>query len=253
MQARVRVIDLLGEAARNPFEKVVNQKLPLPSESESTDVKKALGAPRAIREQVKLLQAELAQIEEAKIALPARVLAEAKNAISRADDWAARERLLALFAQRDLFTKADGAADWLAKVQAQYDRTTSPEDHTRLREKVQEFCEVFIPSAVVLDEFVLIDGKKVPRGMVSVKYFPRADGISERAKLTADVNGLNEFNVAEKHPGENTLVIVGATEYTPKQLRPTPLSKAAVEFSLNREEVGTGTGAPNGRQNRSSS
>lgn len=243
VRARVRIIDLLSESAREPFEKVVNMKLPLPAESDSADVKQALGAPRALREQVKLLQTELAQLEEAKVALPAKIVADAKAAVGRADDWSVRERLLALLAEPELFNRPNGAADWLARMQAHFDKSPA-DDRYRLREKVQEFCEAFIPRVVSLDEFVLIDGKRVPRGMVSIKYFPRADGTSERAKLTADVNGLNEFNVAEKHPGENTLVIVGATEYTPRQLRPTELSKAAVEYVTVRAEVGTGTGAP---------
>src|SRR5262249_49776854 len=119
----------------------------------------------------------------------------------------------------------------------------SPDDRARLRDKVQEFCEAFIPRTVALDEFVLIDGKKVQRGMVRVKYF-LADGTPERANLTAEVNGLNEFNLAEKYPGENTLVTFGGAEYTPKQLQPTALSRAAVAYSLARSEVAPGMGAP---------
>jgi hypothetical protein len=244
VRARARVIDLLADAARDPFEKVVNLKLPLPAESESADVRKALGAPRAIAEQAKLLREQQAQIAEAKVALPARVTAEADEALKRAADWAARSQWLALFAEPELFTRPDGAADWLTKVQAQLDKTASNDDRTRLRDKVQEFCDAFIPKVVALDEFVLLDGKKVARGAVSVKYFPQAGGTSERAKLTADVNGLNEFNVAERYPGENTLITDGAAEYTPKQLQPTALSRAAVDYALARTEVGTGTGAP---------
>ena len=195
------------------------------------------------------------QAEDAKLALPARVLAEVKAALKRADEWAARERLLALFAEPTLFTDAAGAADWLAKVNVQFDRTASSDEHALLRRKVQEFCEAFVPSAVLLDDAVLLDGKRVARSQVEVKYFPASGKGSMRAKLTADPDrkALNEFTVAEKYPGDSTLVLLGAAEHYPKQLKPTEQSKAAVLYLERAAKSEPGPRRPSGRQNPSTS
>ena len=243
LRARVRLIDQLAESARDPFQTVLNRKLPLPPASESAEVRKTLGALQALREHVQLLQAELTQLEEARVAVPARVVADARLAIRRAEVWIARQQLLALLTEPEVFTRADAAADWLARLQVYYDQAPV-EDRDRLREKVQEFCEAFIPRVVALDEFVLLDGQKVPRSRVTVKSFPRADGQPVRTPLSAEVTGLNEFNLAEKYPGETTLVIAAATEYTPKQLQPTELSKAARVYAEARAAVGSGPGLP---------
>ena len=237
---------VLESAAEAPFARVLELPLPLPSEANSADVRKALGAPRALREQVRALQAELTHAEDAKLTLPVRVLADAKSAMKRADEWAARERLLALFAEPTLFTNSIGAAEWLAKVNAQFERTSTTDDRLLLRRKVQEFCEAFIPAAVLLDDAVVLDGKRVPRSRVEVKYFPASGGGSMRVKLSADPDGkaLSEFTVAEKYPGEDTLVLFGAAEHYPKQLKPTEKSKAAVQFLEARREVVGGAGTP---------
>jgi len=245
VRGRCRVIEALADTARGPYDKVVARPLPLPSEADSPDVRKALGAPRAIREQVKLLQDELTQIEDAKLTVPARAAADARAAVKRADEWAARERLLALFAEPTLFTNPTGAADWLEKVKAQFDRTQSAEDRDLLRRKVQEFCEAFVPRAVELEDFVLIDGKRTRRADVEVEYFD-AKGKSHRVPLTnnPDPESLNEFTVARKFPGERTRVWVGATESFPNQLQPTKPSEAAVAFHEARKNVGSGPGMP---------
>ncbi len=242
IRARVEVMKALESVAEVPFARAL--ELPLPLESASADVRKALGTPRAIREQAKLLQAELTQADEAKLTLPIRVTADAKDALKRANDWAARERLLGLFAEPKLFSDPTGAAAWLAKVNAQFECTASPDDRALLRRKVQEFCEAFIPSTVQLDEFVLLDGKRVPRAQVEVKHFPSSGGASMRVKLSADTDrqALTEFTVAEKYPGDDTLVMFGATEHYPKQLQPTNQSQAAIAFQEARKEVGSDAG-----------
>src|SRR5437867_8660675 len=97
----------LESVAEVPFARAL--ELPLPLEADSADVRKALGTPRAIREQAKLLQAELTQADEMKLTLPTRVTADAKDALKRADEWAARERLLGLFAEPKLFGNPNGA------------------------------------------------------------------------------------------------------------------------------------------------
>jgi hypothetical protein len=243
VRARVRVIEALADSAIGPYQKVIKLKLPLPTAAESADVKKALEAPPAIREHVKLLQTELTQAEDARLSLPGRILGDAKETIKLADEWAARERLLALFAEPNLFVEPAGAADWLAKVQVQFNRTSSGEERLRLQEKVQEFCETFVPTAVQLDDSVLLDGKPVPRAKIEVKYYPRPGAASERIKLTTMPAGLNEFNLTERYPGD-TLVVYDASEYYPRQLQPTPLSQAAMSFLAARTELRSGTGAP---------
>jgi hypothetical protein len=243
LRARIRMVELLAESAHDPFEKVVTMKLPLPPETVNAAVKRALSLSRLLREQAQPLQDEFTELERAGLGMPVRVADDARRALRRAEEWATRHQLLALLVEPELFTRSDTAADWLAKMQLLYDQSLA-EDRDRIRAKVQEFCDAYIPRVVALDDFVLLDGQKVPRNMVTIKYFPRGDGGSERTRLSADVSGLTEFNLAEKHPGENTLVIVGATEYTPKQLQPTELSKAAVAYSQARAEVGTGTGLP---------
>jgi hypothetical protein len=112
--------------------------------------------------------------------------------------------------------------------------------------RLSEFCDAFIPPEVLLDDAVLLDGKRVPRSEVEVKYFPASGGGSKRAKLTADPDktALNEFTVAERYPGEDTLVLLGATEYYPKQLKPTEQSRAAVLFAEARRALASAPGAP---------
>jgi hypothetical protein len=246
LRARIELMKALEAAAESPYARALDLPLPLPPEADNADVRKALGAPRALREQVRLLQAEVALIDDSRLPVPARMLAEVKAALKRADEWAARERLLALFAEPTLFSDAAGAADWLGKVNVQFDRTGSTDERVLLRRKVQEFCEAFVPSAVLLDDAVLLDGKRIARSQVDVKYFPTNGKGSMRAKLTADPDrkALNEFTVAEKYPGESTLVLLGATEHYPKQLKPTEQSQAAVLYLEARREVGSGAGTP---------
>lgn len=238
VRGRVRVIDLLAESARGPFEKAINLKLPLPTEADSADVRKALGAPRAMREQARLLQEELVQIAEARLAVPEPVLAEARAAIKRAEDWAEREQLLALFAEPDLFDRPDGAAEWLAKVQAQFNRTAT-DDRTRadIRKKVQEYCAAYLPAAARLDAVVLLRGERVPRINVAIDY-TSLDKLQPLDDLT---DGLTEFNFTTRHKGFDAIrwTSGGVSSTTGKtaELRPTPKSELARAFSEARTAV----------------
>src|SRR5262245_11592433 len=209
VRARVRLVEALESVAEAPYAKALEMPLPLPVEANSAIVRQALGGPRAIREQVKFLQVELGSADDAQLALPPRVLTDAKAAIKRGDEWAARERLLGLFAEPKLFADPAGAPDWLEKVNAQFDRTPSPDDRALLRRKVQEFCEAFIPKTLALDAEVLLDGKPVLRSRVEVKHFPRGGGESKRERLAnlPDEASLTEFTVAKLYPEDSTRVM----------------------------------------------
>jgi hypothetical protein len=232
VRARVRLVEALETVAEVPYARALEMPLPLPAEANSATVRQALGGPRAIREQVRFLRVELDQADDAGLTLPPRVVADAKAAVKRADEWAARERLLGLFAEPKLFTDPAGAADWLEKVNAQFDRTTSPDDRALLRRKVQQFCEAFVPRAVLLDAEVVLDGRPVLRSRVQVKHFPKDGGESQREELgeRPGDGSLNEFTVAKLYPDDSTRVMYASAEYYPKQLRPTERSKAAAVY-----------------------
>jgi hypothetical protein len=246
VRARVEVTRALEAAAEAPYARALDLPLPLPAGEKNADVRRAVGAPRAIREQVKLIQAELTRAEIDKLTLPERVLADAKAAAKRADEWAARERLLGLFAEPKLFENAAGAAEWLTKVNAQFERTNSPEDRALLRRKVQEFCEAFVPPSVLLDSDVMLKDKRVPRGQVTVKYYDAKAGKTATASLTADPDpkALSEFTVARLHPGNNTFVIHNMLDYTADALAPTEVSRAAVVFHEARRQMAPGPDTP---------
>src|SRR5262249_28917011 len=135
-----------------------------------------------------------------------------------------------------------GAAAWLSQVAAQHADTKDKRAAEMIRDKVQEFCEAFIPATVRLDERVLIRGKEVPRKAVEIKYIE--NGETKRAPLSDDPDGLNEFNVEKRHPGESTFVVHGGATEFPKDLKPTELSTAAVAFQAARKSVGDGATGP---------
>ncbi len=163
IQGRLKVIEALENAAKEPYNKVLNLPLPLPSENDSPDVKKALGAPRAVLAQVQELANLLKSIEDKRLNLPDRVLAEAKDAIKRSSEWAAKEELLALFADPEPLENPIKAGEWLAKVEMQFTKTQTDGGRSLIRKKVQQYCTAFIPFAAKLDSVVLIKGEEVPR------------------------------------------------------------------------------------------
>lgn len=229
---RVEVMKALENAAREPFAKVLNLPLPLPAESESADVKKALGAPRAIREQMRLLKNELDQIEESRITLPERAQREVKAARSRADDWAAKEALLALFADPEPLTAPARAAEWLARIDAEFRKTQVESERGVFRKKVQQFCDAFIPASARLDAFVLIKGDKVPRSGVSIDY--ASDAGTKR--LTDSLNDVNELNFTTRYPNPDRIVWANGNKFTGtfSVLQPTAKSLVARDFALAR-------------------
>ena len=243
MKARIRVIEALQDAATDPYKKVLQLKLPFPAASANADVRKALNAPRGIREQVKLLQQELAQARENGLPTPPALTDAVKEAVKQSEEWAAKEQLLGLFAEPTLFTDPNGAADWLGKVQAQFNRTTTAEGKALIHQKVQEFCEAYVPRVVALDDKVLLNGKPLPRSAVTIDY-PAVGGKRDSARLSPLYSGLNEFNVAERYPDPSTRVIFNDGEFFPKQLEPTTLSRAAETFMKARAELESGTGGP---------
>jgi hypothetical protein len=217
--------------------------LPWPSERDNPDVERALGAPSALRDQVKLLQQELIQIRDQGLTLPPVLADQAKEAVKLANDWAVKEQLLSLFAEKTLFINPSGAADWLAKIHAQFIRATTPEVKALIRLKVQEFCQAFIPTGAALDDVVLLNGKEQRRQQITVE-FTSTEGKRETTRLTAQFNGVNEFNVAKRYPGPSTRVVVENGEFFPDQLKPTPLSQSAELFVKARTELESGTSVP---------
>lgn len=242
-QARIEAVKGLAAAAEAPYGRAL--ELPLPVAPGHADVRSAAAAPRAIRDHALLLQEELTRAGDAGWILPARVLADAKTATRLADAWTTRERLLTLLTDPEIHTRAD-ASDWLARINTQFDRSATAEERALLRRKVQEFCEAYLPIPVRLDDEVLLEGKRVPRSRIEVKYFPAAGGGSVRVKLSPDADRtvLTEFTVSVKHPGESTLVLSGAAEYYPRQLRPTALSEAAMTYAEARRAVTGASDAP---------
>lgn len=235
VQCRVEVIKALDAVAKEPFAKVLDLPLPLPAEAESPDVHKALGAPRAIAEQVRLLKIELNQIEDAHLALPERVSREAKAAQRRADEWAAKEQLLALFADPEPLNNPARAGEWLARVEAQYLRTQVEGERELIRKKVQQFCAAFIPIAARLDPMVLIKGEPMPRSGVTIEY--NSDAKSK--PLTDLLDDLNEFNFKSRYASIDQITWANGAHFTGTfdVLQPTPKTLVARDYSAARAAV----------------
>ena len=235
VQCRIEVIKSLENAAKEPYIKVLNLPLPLPSENESADVRKALGAPRAILDQVRLLKIELSQDEEAHLTLPDRLLADAKEAVRRADEWSAKEELLSLFADPEPLHDPSKAGDWIARVESQYTKTQTDSQRSLIRKKVQQFCNAFIPLAARLDSVVLIKGNPVPRLGVRIVY----DSDAKTKMLSDHPNELNEFNFETRFPNPDHIEWANGaqTSGTFTVLQPTERSRLARAFTQARAAV----------------
>ncbi|HEV3440360.1 MAG TPA: hypothetical protein VG122_23605, partial [Gemmata sp.] len=240
VQCRVEVIKALENAAKEPYTKALKLPLPLPTESDSPDVKKALGAPRAIGEQVRLLKIELNQADDARLTLPSRVLADAKDAIRRADEWAAKEELLALFADPEPLKNPTKAGEWLAKVETQFAKTQTPTGRSLIRTKVQQFCAAFIPTAAKLDSLVMIKGEQFPRNGVTIDYDSDAKTkhLSDNPSDPDDPNP-NEFNFKTRFLNPDRITWDNGNKFTGTfdVLQPTPKSLIARDFTLARAVV----------------
>ena len=118
VRARLLVLDALGKQADAQYRAAVRVKLPL--ESGTNAVKTALETLREVKNQIDVLGADLRQADEDKIPIEGtlRGAADAQGAL--ADQCAAGEELLKLFAKEDLFTNPAGAAAWLTEVAAQH-------------------------------------------------------------------------------------------------------------------------------------
>ncbi len=213
-QARQHVAKALRELADRQYQAAVRVKLPL--DVGGNAVKTAVETHRALKE------------------------------LLGSDEWMAREELLKLFAQDDLFTNPTAAPVWLKQVASRYRRTKDELVRELIRDKVQEFCDAFIPAAARLDDTVLIRGNPAPRKEVIVKYAVSIDGkeVTKREALAPDFSGLNEFNLEQKRPGMKTFVVYDGREDFPKDLKPTELSKAAVAYNAARKKLGDSTTVP---------
>jgi len=233
VEARVKVLESLEAAAHRPFDEVLALPLPLPDQKTSKVVEKALGAPIAIREQVRLLEDSLSR-DEAKRVISDRVMKSANSLIRRADEWAAKEQLLALFADPEIFTDPKKATDWIPLVHAQFNKTQTDSGRELIRKKVQQFCEAYIPKAARLDAKVRFRDKEEDRNNMKVVYQSGKQSIER--PLTDHPATLNEFNFNTLHPDFDR--ITGPGGFGGKDsLKPTLASQVARDFTLARATV----------------
>ena len=242
VRARLAVIEALAVLASSQYRAAVQVKLPL--QPGTNAVKTAVETLTGLKDQIAILNAEVQQAQGNKVTLDAGILTalEAKGAM--ADECAAREELLALFARDDLFTSAAGVAAWLRQVGVQYRKTKDEKVRVLIRDKVQEFCDAFIPQEAALDDNVIIKGNLAPRKDVVIKFQASVGGKVMREPLSAELDGVNEFNLRIKHPGDTTFVVYMGSEEYPRNLKPTERSKAAVLFNGERKKLADSTTVP---------
>ncbi len=241
VQARLNVVKALAALADTQYRAAVAVKLPL--KTGNNEVKTAVETLTGVRTLIDGLRAAEKQADEERIPLNEKLRGEIDAQGAVADQCRASLELLKLFARADLFTNPDGAAAWLKQVGDQYADTKDERTKALLREKVQEFCEAFVPDKVRLDDTVLLRDRAVPRAEVKVKY-PLGNGTYKRADLSATAEGLNEMNVVKLFPGDSTFIAHAMSEEYPKNLQPTDLTLAAIIFSNERKQVGAGASGP---------
>lgn len=241
VEARLKVVQALDAEARAPFAEAM--KLPLPFKKGDPAVARAVGAPAAIREQVRLLRDDLGRAEDARREVPPRLAKAAAEALARDAEWAAKAELLGLFADPELFTDAEKAREWVPKVQTQFNKAQSERDE--IKRKVRQFCDAYVPRAVRLDGEVLIfkagaEVKREARAAVTVVY----DSDAKDQKLTdsADGDRLNEFNYLKlfRNPDEvrwENGSRFGSVKST--EIRPTDASVVARDYAAARKAVTT--------------
>lgn len=235
LRARLHVIDQLTKLANKQYADAANAKLPLdPGTNAATT---AVSTLDALKKQLNELKQDLQQADEAKTPLDPALRKEAAGKGANADEYAAREELLTLFAKPDLFDNAGGAEAWLKSVAEQYAKTKDTAVQKLIRSKVQEFADAFVPPAAQLDDKVLVKGAEVPRKDVVIKYQEREGGETKRAQLSGDFEGTNEFNFEKKYPGDGTFVVAKGSEEVPGALKPTDLSRAALAYNAARAKL----------------
>ncbi|HEY1188558.1 MAG TPA: hypothetical protein VGE74_12975 [Gemmata sp.] len=232
LQAQLQLVDLLTGLANTHYKAAVSAPLPL-----DQDTGAALAALRALRAHLAALQEGLRQADESKVPLAAEFRTTAEDKRARADEYAAREELLALFAKADLFADATGAERWLKSVAAQFAKTKDKEVQKIIRKKVQQFADSFIPASVRLDEDVVLRGRAAPRDKVVVSYDPALGEKTQTRSLSAEAGGFNEFSLSGKQPGLNYVVRYDGNSYELGDLKPTALSRAAVRYNEARARL----------------
>ena len=243
VQARLVVVKALTALADTQYRAAVAVKLPL--ESGKNEVLTTVETLNGVQTLLDGLRAAEKQAEEERVSLNEKLRGEIDSQGAVADQCRASLELLKLFARADLFTNPNGAAAWLKQVGDQYAKTKDNRTQALLREKVQEFCEAFVPEKVRLDDTVLLQGK-VPRVELrtEVKVKHVEDGEYKRADLSTTADGLNEFNVIQRYPSNSTLIAYNGGEAYPNDLKPTDLTRAAKIFSDERKKVGAGASGP---------
>jgi hypothetical protein len=240
VKARLMLADALAMLADTQYREAVKVKLPLKDGHNA--VKTATHTLRGLKSMITLLNTDADAAEKEKpLEANLRAAVEAKSLII--DDCTAREELLELFGKPDLFTNAAGASAWLREVGVQYRKTKDEKTRQLIREKVQEFSNAFIPEVARLDDTVLLRGKAVDRAKVTIR-FNKMGGAVMREKLSGDLDGVNEFNLLEKHSGESVFVTYENVDDTPQFLQPTDLSKTAVLFNAARKKLSDSTTVP---------
>jgi hypothetical protein len=235
VQARLQIIAALKKLADDRYGEAVKAKLPLAPGDNAA--KSAVDTLRALKDQLDALATDLRLADEEKVTIDGPTHAEAQGKGSVADECVAREELLGAFAREDLFTNPTGADKWLKDVTGLYRRTKDSRVRAVIREKVQEFCEAFVPAAVRLDDKVLIKGKEEPRKEVVVEYEPEPGAVLKSVLLSDEENGLNEYKV-KRYPDKSTeLRKGGAFLGHPRDLEPTRLSEAARKYNLERKKL----------------
>ncbi len=233
VRARLVVVDALAALVDKQYRDAIAQKLPLKPNDPATVTLAAL--KKAVAELI--ASAKTAEIDT-RLDPALRKAVDAQGAV--ADESAARDELLSLFARDDLFTNSTGAASWLKEVAAKYSRTKSATDRALIRRKVQEFCDAFIPREVRLDDKVLFNDKEIDRKEVVVRFLKSVGSKVMRIPLSGELEGVNEFNLAKIYPGPGTLAEAMAAQTEPRFLKPTELSKTSVFYSVARKRLADG-------------
>jgi hypothetical protein len=243
VRVRAKLVSALAAAAADPYAKALDAPLPLDPDR-----------LKAARDPLGQVRAQLAELERAAAAARADGLTEEADkqraaAAVAAGEAAAREELLNLFAEPDLFTDPDKAAAWFPRVQAQFDRTQADADRGLIRRKVREFCAACLPAAARLDDAVLVDGEPVPRAAVTVEY-AAADAPKAPQPLSDRPGTLTEFNFAGYHKGFARLRWKADTARSSGRadaLKPTPKSRVAADYTAARVAVAGWSAAEVGR------
>ncbi len=235
-RARLAVIEALTALATSQYRIATSVKLPLKAgTNEGTAAVATLGA---LKIQIASLGVDVTQADIDKVAFDAsfRIASETKS--GNASEYTAREELLTLFAQPKLFDNASGATQWLKLVASQYAKTTkNPEVQALIRDKVQEFADAFVPAVARLDDDVILLGRATPRDKVVFEFEVQAgDGVMKK-NLSANPNEFNEFVLKSKPPGVNHVISSVGNKYVLDDLKPTPLSNAAVAYNAARAKL----------------